>query len=64
MEQKHEIGDLVMIKSNGVRTEQTGIVVDILSENKQEPLWSKYLVYVRGAVAEFHQRSVEFFSQK
>ena len=63
MEQKHEIGDLVNIKSNGVRTEHTGIVVDILSENEQEPLWSKYLIYVSGKIGEFHQRSVEFFSK-
>tara|TARA_A100001011_G_C13559566_1_gene535702 strand:+ start:227 stop:421 length:195 start_codon:yes stop_codon:yes gene_type:complete len=64
MNQNYEIGDLVKIKSNGVPTQHTGIVVDILAENKQEPLWSKYLVYVAGKIGEFHQRSIGFFSQK
>jgi len=63
MSQNYEIGDLVQIKSNGVTTDHTGIVVDILSESKQEPLWSRYLVYVSGKIGEFHQRSVQLFSK-
>ena len=63
MDKQYEIGDLVQIKSNGVPTDHTGIVVDILSESKQEPLWSKYLIYVSGKIGEFHQRSVQLFSK-
>ena len=64
MNRHYEIGDLVKIKSNGVPTEHTGIVVDVVNESPQEPLWSKYLIYVSGKIGEFHQRSVELFCKK
>jgi hypothetical protein len=59
--EKYKKGDLVGIKfnTNSKKKEikiESGLVVEVLTNNSQEPLWNAYLILFKGIVDSFPAR--------